>query len=63
MRRGYDVLPPEGLSTVNWCQVLLEALRQLVGQEHVHHLESLNWLIAIMLTVIAIKFMLFMYCR
>jgi len=44
-------------------QVLLEALRQLVGQEHVHHLESLNWLIAIMLTVIAIKFMLFMYCR
>lgn len=48
---------------MNWCQVLLEALRQLVGQEHVHHLESLNWLIAIMLTVIAIKFMLFMYCR
>jgi len=44
-------------------QVLLEAVRQLVGQEHTHHLESLHFLVGIMLSVIVIKFALYLYCR
>eukprot|EP00238_Polyblepharides_amylifera_P013986 CAMPEP_0196575770 /NCGR_PEP_ID=MMETSP1081-20130531/5179_1 /TAXON_ID=36882 /ORGANISM="Pyramimonas amylifera, Strain CCMP720" /LENGTH=418 /DNA_ID=CAMNT_0041894173 /DNA_START=341 /DNA_END=1597 /DNA_ORIENTATION=+ len=44
-------------------QVLLEAMRQLIGKAHIHHLESLDWLLGIMCSVIAVKFVLYLYCR
>lgn len=44
-------------------QVFLEAVRQLLGPNHTHHLESLAWLVSLMLGVIAIKFVLWLYCR
>ena len=44
-------------------QVFLEAVRQLLGPNHTHHLESLAWLVSLMLGVIVIKFVLWLYCR
>jgi cation diffusion facilitator family transporter len=44
-------------------QVLIEGVRQLVGPDHTHHLEDLYGLIAIMVSVIIVKFCLWLYCR
>ena len=44
-------------------QVLIEGIRQLIGDEHTHHLEHLVLTIAIMVSVIILKFFLFLYCR
>mmetsp|Transcript_34207 Transcript_34207/g.74775 ORF Transcript_34207/g.74775 Transcript_34207/m.74775 type:complete len:432 (-) Transcript_34207:229-1524(-) len=44
-------------------QVLLEAIRQLVGQEHTHHLDNIQFLVGVMLSVIVVKFVLYLYCR
>mmetsp|Transcript_12925 Transcript_12925/g.50556 ORF Transcript_12925/g.50556 Transcript_12925/m.50556 type:complete len:445 (+) Transcript_12925:132-1466(+) len=44
-------------------QVLIEGVRQLVGPDHTHHLEDLYGLIGIMVSVILVKFCLWLYCR
>lgn len=44
-------------------QILLEAVQQLLGQEHRHPLESIYGVIGIMVSVIVIKFCLYLYCR
>ena len=44
-------------------QVLIEGVRQLIGAEHTHHLEHLVLTIGIMVSVIILKFFLFLYCR
>ena len=44
-------------------QILLEGLQQLVGQEHTHHLEDIYGVIGIMVSVILVKFSLYLYCR
>ena len=44
-------------------QVLIEGIRQLIGDEHTHHLEHLVLTIAIMVSAIILKFFLFLYCR
>jgi len=43
--------------------VLIEAVRQLIGKEHVHHLEELYWLVGVMTFVILVKLALWWYCR
>ena len=43
--------------------MFLEAVRQLLGPDHTHHLDSLEWLVSLMLGVIVIKFVLWVYCR
>eukprot|EP00232_Nephroselmis_pyriformis_P003735 CAMPEP_0182913614 /NCGR_PEP_ID=MMETSP0034_2-20130328/38131_1 /TAXON_ID=156128 /ORGANISM="Nephroselmis pyriformis, Strain CCMP717" /LENGTH=414 /DNA_ID=CAMNT_0025050341 /DNA_START=40 /DNA_END=1281 /DNA_ORIENTATION=+ len=43
--------------------VLVEAVRQLIGEEHTHHLEDLGWIITIMCSVILLKFLLWLFCR
>jgi cation diffusion facilitator family transporter len=44
-------------------QVLIEGIRQLVGEQHTHHLEHLVLTISIMVGVIVLKFFLFLFCR
>jgi divalent metal cation (Fe/Co/Zn/Cd) transporter len=44
-------------------QVLVEGIRQLVGEQHTHHLEQLMLTIGIMVGVIVLKFFLFLFCR
>jgi len=44
-------------------QVLIEGIRQLIGDEHTHHLEHLVMTIGIMIGVIVLKFFLFLFCR
>jgi cation diffusion facilitator family transporter len=44
-------------------QVLIEGIRQLIGDEHTHHLEHLVLTIGIMCGVIVLKFFLFLFCR
>ena len=44
-------------------QVFIEGVQQLVGKEHTHHLEDLQLVIGIMISVICVKFLLFLYCR
>lgn len=44
-------------------QVLIEGIRQLVGEQHTHHLEHLVLTIGIMVGVIVLKFFLFLFCR
>ena len=41
----------------------VEAVRQLVGEEHTHHLEELEWIISIMCSVILLKLLLWLFCR
>ena len=44
-------------------QVLIEGIRQLIGDAHTHHLEHLVMTIGIMIGVIVLKFFLFLFCR
>ena len=43
--------------------VLVEGVRQFVGEAHLHHLEDLTLTVALMLAVIAAKLALFAHCR
>lgn len=44
-------------------QVLIEGIRQLIGDAHTHHLEDLVLTIIIMVSVIGLKFFLYFFCR
>lgn len=44
-------------------QILIEAVRQLLGPAHTHHLEHLMLMIGIMIGVIVLKFFLYLFCR
>jgi hypothetical protein len=44
-------------------QIFLEGVRQLVGPDHTHHLEDIYGVIAVMVTVILVKFALYLFCR
>ncbi|QDZ18893.1 cation efflux protein [Chloropicon primus] len=43
--------------------VMVEAVRQFVGPEHVHHLEHLRILVGLMAFTVGAKFLLFLLCR
>jgi len=42
---------------------MVEAVRQFLGEEHIHHLEHLNLLLSLMSLAIGTKFLLFLACR
>ena len=44
-------------------QILIEGVQQLVGPDHTHHLEDIYGVIGVMVTVILVKFLLYLYCR
>lgn len=44
-------------------QVLVEAMRQIFGTEHTHHLEDLYLIVGIMASVMIVKFGLWIFCR
>jgi cation diffusion facilitator family transporter len=44
-------------------QILIEGVQQLVGPNHTHHLEDIYGVIGVMITVIFVKFALYLYCR
>jgi len=44
-------------------QIMIEGVRQLVGETHTHHLEDLWAVLGIMVSVIVVKFCLYLFCR
>jgi len=44
-------------------QIMVEAMRQIFGESHTHHLEDLYLIIGIMVGVIGVKFVLWFFCR
>lgn len=44
-------------------QILIEGVQQLVGPDHTHHLEDIYGVIGVMITVILVKFALYLFCR
>ena len=44
-------------------QIMVEAMRQIFGESHTHHMEDLYLIIGLMVGVIVVKFVLWMFCR
>ena len=44
-------------------QILIECVQQLVGPDHTHHLEDIYGVLGVMVTVIVVKFALYLFCR
>ena len=44
-------------------QVLVEAMRQIFGESHTHHLEDLALIVGIMVGVMVVKLILWIFCR
>ena len=44
-------------------QILIEGVQQLVGPDHTHHLEDIYGVLGVMVTVIVVKFALYLFCR